>query len=254
MRVLIVDDERPGVQALRKLLEREPDVAIVGECLDGASAVEAVRRLRPDLLLLDIHMPRLDGFGVLAELSGEPLPLVVFVTAYDHHCLRAFQVHAVDYLLKPCGPDALRAALARARALLGASGEDGSGRLMDFMEDVERDREHWGRFVVREGSRLTFIPVDEVAAIEATGNYMHLHVGGGTRMIRETLAHLEARLPGQFLRTHRSWLVNVRRIRELQPTGKGAYLALVEGGAQVPVSRQCRDKLEGLLGGALIAQ
>jgi two-component system LytT family response regulator len=252
MRVLIVDDEAPGLRALRNLLEREPGVEVVGECLDGRSAVEAVRSLRPDLLLLDIQMPRLDGFGVLAELSGEPLPLVVFVTAYDHYSLRAFQVHAVDYLLKPCGADALRGALARAQALLAARKEEAPERLQDFLEDVERGRERCHRFVVREGSRLTFVPVSDVEAIEATGNYMHLHVGRATHMIRETLGNLEARLPESFLRTHRSWILNIDKVKELRPVGKGAYVAVAEGGAEVPVSRQCRDRIDGLLRGTII--
>ena len=253
IRILIVDDEPPGIRALRNLLAREPDLEVVGECLDGPSAVAAVRRLHPDLLFLDIQMPGLDGFEVLAELSDQPLPLVVFVTAYDQYSLQAFQVHALDYLLKPCGPEALRAALDRARSLLATRAEDSSRRVLDLVEEVERHRDRPHRFVVRDGNRVLLIPADQVDAIEATGNYMHLHLGRQTYMIRDTLASLETRLPrDRFLRTHRSWLVNLDRIRELRPWSKGSYLAVVEGGTEVPVSRSFRETLDRLLQGTLL--
>lgn len=251
MRILLVDDEAPGLAALRNLLDREDGVEVVGACADGASAVAAARSLKPDLMFLDIQMPGMDGFEVLAELAPEGLPLVVFVTAYDQYCLRAFQVHAVDYLLKPCGREALHGALERARALLVSRREREPGGVLDLLEDVERERGQRLRFVVREGARALFVPVDRVEAIEATGNYMHLHVDGGTRMIRETLAGLMDRLPPSFVRVHRSWIVNARRIREVAPQGRGTWVARLEGGVEVPVSRQGRESLDAFLKGHL---
>jgi two-component system, LytTR family, response regulator len=251
MRVLLVDDEAPGLAALRNLLGREEGVEVVEACTDGVSAVAAVRALKPDLVFLDIQMPGLDGFGVLAELAPEGLPLVVFVTAYDQYCLRAFQVHAVDYLLKPCGREALHGALERARDLLASRRNREPDSMLDLLEDVERERGQRLRFVAREGARALFVPVDQVEAIEATGNYMHLHVDGRTHMIRETLAGLLDRLPPSFVRVHRSWIVNALKLRELAPQGRGTWIARLEGGSEAPVSRQGREALDTFLRGHL---
>ena len=175
IRTLIVDDEPPGVKAIRDLLDFESDIEIIGECFDGVQALQAIRRLKPDLVFLDIQMPGLDGFEVLEELSADELPLVIFVTAYDHYSLQAFAVHAVDYLLKPVGATELRASLDRVRLLMeGRQQQVVSQRLCALLEEVESRRPRSTRFVVREGERVLFLKAEDVEAIEATGNYMHL--------------------------------------------------------------------------------
>ena len=253
IRVLIVDDEPPGVKAIRNFLEREEDVEIVGECFNGPEAVEAIRRLRPELVFLDIQMPGLDGFEVLEELSPEEMPLVVFVTAYDQYSLQAFAVHAVDYLLKPPANSELREALGRARILLeGLKHKEASHRLRSLLAEVETHRTCFHRFVVREGDRVIFVKVQDVEAIEATGNYMHLYVGRSSFMIRETMANLEEKLdPAHFIRTHRSWMVNAEKIQKVEPWSRGVYLITVQGGAQAPVSRFYREGIDHLIRGPL---
>jgi two-component system LytT family response regulator len=254
IRTLIVDDEPPGVKAIRDLLDFESDIEIIGECFDGVQALQAIRRLKPDLVFLDIQMPGLDGFEVLEELSADELPLVIFVTAYDHYSLQAFAVHAVDYLLKPVGATELRASLDRVRLLMeGRQQQVVSQRLCALLEEVESRRPRSTRFVVREGERVLFLKAEDVEAIEATGNYMHLYSGKQSYMIRETLANLEERLdPAQFIRTHRSWMVNAERIKEVHPWNKGVYLLTVQGGTEVPVSRSYRDGIDRLIRGTLV--
>jgi len=254
IRTLIVDDEPPGVKAIRDLLAREPDIEVIGECFDGEQALRAIRQLKPDLVFLDIQMPGLDGFEVLEELSEAEMPLVIFVTAYDHYALQAFSVHALDYVLKPMGEAELRASLDRARLLMeGRQQQDANRRLFALLEEVESRRPRSNRFVVREGERVIFLKAEDVEAIEATGNYMHLYSGRQSYMIRETLGNLEERLdPVQFVRTHRSWMVNAEKIKEVHPWNKGVYLLTVQGGTEVPVSRSYREGIDRLIRGTLV--
>lgn len=248
IRTLIVDDEPLGVQGVRTLLQDESDVEVVGEALDGPAAVQAIRELRPDLVLLDVQMPGLDGFEVLEELDPGEMPLVVFVTAFDHYSLQAFAVHALDYVLKPISRPRFREALARARGILAERGQrDVNRRLLALLEEVEQRRVSLDRFVVREGERILFLKSEEVEAIEATGNYMHLYRGRESHMIRETLATLEQRLdPRRFLRVHRSWIVNIACIQEIH-VAEGGYLIHTAGGTRVPVSKGHRERLDALL-------
>jgi two-component system LytT family response regulator len=254
MRILIVDDEPPGVKTMRDLLEREPEVELLGECYNGEEAREAIKRLRPDLVFLDVQMPGLDGFGVLANLPEEEMPLVVFVTAYDQYSLKAFSVHALDYLLKPPGAAEVRSALRRAGAILeGRTQRDVAQRLYRLLEEVETGRQRFDRFVVRQGERVRFVEAAEIEAIEATGNYMLLHSGRNAHIIRDTMDHLEQRLdPTRFVRTHRSWMVNADRIKEILPSNKGVYVILVQGGTEVPVSRHYRARIDQLVRATLV--
>ncbi len=248
IQALVVDDEPLGVKGVRTLLADEPDVEVVGECLDGETAVKAIRTLRPDLVFLDVQMPGLDGFEVLEELSEGEMPLVIFVTAFDQYSLQAFTVHALDYLLKPLSRPRFREAMARARTTLEARDQKAvNRRLLALLEDVEQRRQNLDRFVVRTPERILFIRSEEVEAIEATGNYMHLYRGRESFMIRETLGTLEQRLdPVRFLRTHRSWIVNIARIREIL-TVDGGFTVVTQGGTKVPVSKGYRERLDALL-------
>ncbi len=254
LRILIVDDEPPGVQVLRTLLAKEPEVEVVGEASNGVQALERIRTLRPDLVLLDIQMPGLDGFEVLEELTEEERPLVIFVTAFDQYSLQAFAVHAVDYLLKPPGAAELRGALERARLLVvGRQQREVARKLTGLLEEVEARRPRSHRFVVREGDRTLFLKAEEVEAIEATGNYMHLHIGRTSHMIRETLATLESKLEAaRFIRAHRSWMVNAEKIREVRPGAKGIYVVVTHGGTEVPVSRSHREGIDALVRRTLV--
>jgi len=248
IRALIVDDEPLGVKGVRTLLTDEPDVEVVGECFDGRAAVQAIRELRPDMVFLDVQMPGLDGFEVLEELTEPEIPLIIFVTAFDQYSLQAFAVHALDYLLKPLSRPRFREAMQRARTTLEGRGQkDVNRRLLALLEEVEQRRQSLDRFVVRTPDRILFIKSEEVEAIEATGNYMHLFRGRESFIIRETLGTLEQRLdPVRFIRTHRSWIVNVERIKEIQ-TSESGYTILVQGGTKVPVSKGYRERIDALL-------
>jgi two-component system, LytTR family, response regulator len=251
IRTLVADDEPLARERIVTLLRDEPDVELVAEVQDGASAAEAIRRLSPDLVFLDIQMPAGDGFAVLEELNGARQPMVIFVTAYDAHALRAFDVHALDYLLKPFDRERFRRALGRAREEL-AQAE--SGRLAREVL-AQRQAEHptrRSRIVIKGNGRVFFLPTRDIDWVEAAGNYLKLHVNGDGHMIRQTMAAMEAELdPELFVRIHRSTIVNIDRIKELQPLFNGEYLVILKSGARLTLSRGYREKLEDLLGHGL---
>ena len=250
LRVLLVDDEPLVRQGIRDFLEGEPDLVIVGECGNGLEALETIGRERVDLVFLDIQMPELDGIGLAAALTAQDGPAVVFVTAYSEHALRAFEVNAVDYVLKPFDRERFRAALDRARARL-AAGERAelTGRLAAVLAELERSRGYAQRILVRSDGRIRLVSVGEVDWIEAADNYVRLHAGPERHLVRETMAAMEARLdPSRFARIHRSTIVNLARIRELQPTFNGEYVVLLHTGAKLTLSRGYRDALRSRLG------
>ncbi len=252
IRVLIVDDEPLARQRLRALLRGRDEIEIVGECADGDSAVAAVRDVAPDLLFLDVQMPGLDGFGVLERVGADQAPAVIFVTAYDQYAIRAFEVHALDYLLKPFDRDRFEKALQRALAHLqpGANG-DTSPKLHSLLEEVHAGRKPAERLVIKSGGRVFFLRVDEIDWIEAAGNYLRVHVGKERHLLRETMNHIENRLDAaKFLRIHRSTIVNVDRIKELQPWFHGDYVVVLRDGTQLALSRGYRQKMHELFGEA----
>lgn len=262
LRVLIVDDEAFARQRLRRLLSELPDIDIVGEAANGREAVALITSHDPDVVLLDVQMPRVDGFGVLRALDG-PAPLVIFVTAFDEHAVAAFNIHAFDYILKPVDPARFAEAIERARAQIQQStAAERHAKLVAFLDEspggAPRDpaapadttpnvgpRMPLDRLLVKDEGRMYFVPVSEIDWIEAFGNYARLHTGPRTHLIRETMATLERALDGRrFARIHRSTIVNLDRIRQMDLWGSGDYMVRLSDGTQLKLSRWYRDRLE----------
>jgi two-component system LytT family response regulator len=252
VRTLIVDDEPLAREGVRSLLESEPDIEIIGECGDGRSAVLAIEKQRPDLVFLDVQMPELDGFGVLETLELESLPVVIFVTAYDQYALKAFEVHALDYLLKPFDRERFNKALSRAKEqiFLRKTGRHDQ-QLLALLQDLKNEKKFLERLVIKNAGRIFFVKADEISWIEASGNYARLHVGAESHLLRETMNELETKLnPEKFLRIHRSHIVNMEHIKELQPWFQGEYVVILRDGTRLTLSRSYREKLNELLGRA----
>jgi two-component system LytT family response regulator len=247
MRALIVDDEAPARAKLRRLLAAESDVAIIGEAADGREAVELIASLQPEVVLLDVQMPRLDGFGVIDAVGVEAMPYVVFVTAYDEHALRAFEVQALDYLLKPYAPERFQAVVARVRRELarGQASADAGSRLEALLQATNPQRFLQRILVQREG-RAVLVPVQQIDRLEADRNDIRLHTRGGVHVVRGTLAELAERLdPAVFLRINRSTIVRLDAIKELQPWFHGDCRVLLHDGTELMWSRRYRAKGRG---------
>jgi two-component system LytT family response regulator len=261
VRVLLVDDDHFARASVRSLLSAEPGVHIVGEASDGHAALDAIEREDPDLVFLDVDMPGLDGFGVLEALGGARLPAVVFVTAHEHYAIRAFEVHAMDYLLKPFGRERFRQAFARARAALARRDDDGQAErvqaLLEELREEQRGIERLlapaaplDRILVKARDRVLLVELADVDWIEAEGNYVRLHAGGASYLVRWKIGSLEERLdPRRFARVHRSTVVNLERVRELRPWFAGDLLVVLKDGTELKLSRGYRPKLEERLGG-----
>lgn len=250
IRTLIVDDMLLARKRVRRYLSADPEVEIVGECANGPQAVAAIETLTPDLLFLDVQMPELDGFDVLNTVGLQACPAVIFVTAYDQFALRAFEVHALDYLLKPFDRERVRKALERAKSQLRQQeSNDLDERLHALLKDIKRDPpQHLKRLVVKTSGRTIFLLAEEIDWIESAGNYLKLHAGRESHLIRERMSQLESRLdPAKFVRIHRSTLVNIDRIKEMQPLFNGDQLVVLRDGKQLTMSRTYRDKLLSLL-------
>jgi two-component system LytT family response regulator len=243
--VILVDDEPPGRLALRQQLAALPDAEIVAECGDGPSAIDAIVKHAPDVLFLDVQLGGVSGLDVLERVGTDAVPAIVFVTAYDRYAVRAFEAHAVDYLLKPIDPDRFREAWERAaeRVALETDQPD-KGVVALVGADARQPLE---RFVVRGGGRLSFVPVDSVDWIEAAGNYVRLHEGGKEHLLRRTLAELAERLRGRFVRVRRTALINTRAISALEPYGKGRYMVHLKNGTRLLSSRYAGRALRELL-------
>jgi two-component system LytT family response regulator len=245
LRVLIVDDEAPARSILREMLSGREDVSIVAECSNVFEAVKAAADLAPDVAFLDVEMPKLDGFEV-RELI-DPQIAVVFVTAYDSYALRAFEVHAVDYVLKPFRPERLDAALERARARRGAppAASDASS----LATAARPPGTHLSRIVVRDGARVHIVPVDKLDLVEAQDDYVSLKTEGRKLLKQGTIGGLaEALDPSRFVRVHRSYIVNIDRLERLELYSKGSYVAILSDGSRIPVSREGHARLKALLG------
>jgi two-component system LytT family response regulator len=265
LRTVVVDDEPLARKRLARLLEDESGIEVVAVCATGRDAVRVIREQSPDLVFLDVQMPELDGFGVLREL-GARLPSVVFVTAYDRYAIQAFEVHALDYLLKPYTPARLSAAVERAARQLHRAGPD-TERLTELLEHLDRERRelasrmngngggaapapvaatpaHTGRLLVKEGERMFFVPVERVDWLEAEGNYVRLHCGRDAHLVRATLGGMEDQLDARtFTRIHRSTIVNVDRVKEVRPWFAGDYVVKLQDGTELRLSRRYRDRL-----------
>lgn len=254
-RVALVDDEPAARRGLRLLLDREPDLAVIGEAGNGPSAVELIRTGRPDLVFLDVQMPGGDGFEVLRQLDGAERPVVVFVTAYDEHAVRAFEFHAVDYLLKPFEDDRFFAALGRAREAVRQRSHAALNAKVDQLiaqlaggSGPEENQGFNDRILVKSSGEIFFLKPDEIDWIEAEGDYMKFHVGGKSHLMRETMARLEERLdPRRFVRIHRSTIVNIDRVRKLSPSFVGEYAVVLQDGTKLKLSRGYQDRLQSQL-------
>lgn len=249
IRTLIVDDEPLARERLTSLLSAEADIEVVGQCRDGEEAATAIVDQAPDLVFLDVQMPAMNGFEVIDAVGSEKMPLVIFVTAYDQHALKAFQVRALDYLLKPFDRERFQQALQRARAHIQRDETGDLGRrLLALVKDLRRDQPKTDRLVVKSGGRLFFLRAEEIDWIEASGNYVRLHVGPTSHLLRETMNAIEARLdPEKFFRIHRSRIVNMERIQEMQPWLNGEYAVLLRTGTRLTLSRGYREKLQDRL-------
>jgi two-component system LytT family response regulator len=249
IRAIIADDEPPARDRISDLLAKEPDIEVIAECADGISAVEAVERLEPDLLFLDVQMPELDGFEVLAR-TGPQAMAIIFVTAYDEYAIRAFNVHAADYLLKPFDRERFQAALRYARVVLAGHQHNASReQMLALLKEIRANGTHPGRIPIKAGGRILFVPVDQIDWLEAADNYVRIHAGNETHLVRDTLSEFEARLdPAHFVRIHRGTIVNLERVKELQPLFHGEYTVLLIDGTRLTLSRRFKDRLQDRFG------
>jgi two-component system, LytTR family, response regulator len=244
VRVLIVDDEAVARRRIRRLLAAEPDVTVVGECADGASALKAITGDKPDIAFLDVQMPELDGFEVVQSVPPTQLPGVVFVTAFDRYALRAFDVQAIDYLLNPFTRERFRTALSRAVARLDSRSHDNIAALLDHLRAARR---YPTRVAVRGADRFIVIDWRDVDWVEAADNYVKLHVGAKEFLVRDTLAAVEKQLdPERFARIHRSVIVQLDRVAELQPASHGDVDVVLRGGTRLVLSRTWRERVHAL--------
>ncbi len=256
IRALIVDDEPLARKRVRALLDEQADIEIIGECADGERAVSAIRKHRPDLVLLDIQMPRLDGLGVVEAIEPDHMPAVIFVTAYDQHAVRAFEVNAIDYVLKPFDAErfgqAVRRACQRIDQERGGNDEELNRRLLGALRQLRSGDRPLDRLVIKAQGRISFLPVDEIDWIEAAGKYARVHAGAAEHLMREPMHRLEAQLdPERFVRIHRSTIVNLDSIRELEPMFHGEYRVYLKNGAELTLSRGYRAKLRERIGDLL---
>jgi two-component system LytT family response regulator len=251
IRVLLVDDEPLAREMLREMLQGDPDVQIVGESCNGREALEAIRAEAPDLIFLDVQMPEVGGFEVLASLGKGRIPYVIFVTAYDQYAVRAFEVQALDYLLKPFDQERFDLSWQRAKAQL-LRDRNGGGidqRILALLEEMKAGKNYLERLVIKAAGRIYFLDTSEIDWIEAEGNYVSVHSASKSHLLRETISSLESQLdPKKFVRIHRSSIVRLDFIREMQPWFHGEYRVILNDGTQLTLSRNHRDKLQEALG------
>lgn len=252
LRAVIVDDEPLAAEGMKTLLARDPEIEVAAICQDGFMAIERVQDMRPDLLFLDVQMPELDGFQVLQQI-GDEIPAVIFVTAYDRYALRAFEVHALDYLLKPFSDDRFADAVARAKRIIYENRLQWFRGKVRPLIDSDRDplpahgARYLRRLVVKNSGRIVFLKVEEIDWVEAMDYYVALHVGKRTHLLRRTMNELEQCLdPNRFARIHRSAIVNLERVRELYPATNGEYEVLLHDGTELRLSRSRKHKIPAL--------
>ena len=250
IRVVVADDELLARKFIRRMLKQDPEVEIIAECSNGAEAVATIRKEKPDLVFLDVQMPEMDGFAVLDAVRLDHLPEIVFTTAYESYAIRAFELHALDYLLKPFDQVRFKAALKYAKERFHSQHEEDKRlQVGTLLESIRAQQEYLDRIIIRADGRITFLHTREIDWIEADDKYVHLHTGKGARMVRQTLAAIEGQLdPKRFLRVHRSAMVNVDRIKELQPLFNGEHSLILDDGTRLTLSRKYKEKLFELLG------
>jgi two-component system, LytTR family, response regulator len=249
IRTLIVDDEMLARRLIQRLLSNDVDVEVIGECANGKEAVTTIRKERPDLVFLDIQMPEMDGFAVINDLKHEYLPNIVFTTAYEQYAIRAFELHAVDYLLKPFDQERFSDMLEHAKTQIAVRETGNRRQLEALLEDLKNPPEHLERLIIKAEGRLTFVKVADINWLEADDKYVNLHLTKTTRTIRHSLGLMESQLdPKKFTRIHRSAIVNIDRIRELHAMFNGEYEAVLEDGTKLSVSRHYKDRFFKVLG------
>ncbi|HEV8158094.1 MAG TPA: LytTR family transcriptional regulator DNA-binding domain-containing protein [Pyrinomonadaceae bacterium] len=251
---LIVDDEPLARKFIRRMLENDRSIEIVGECGNGKEAVAAVLEKKPDLVFLDIQMPEMDGFTMIETLGIENLPNIVFVTAYEQYAIRAFEIHALDYLLKPFDKSRFEKAMKHAREKLANRRQNQleQKQIAALLENVKQKPRFLDRLVIKADGRIVFLKTEDIDWIQADDKYVHLHAGNKSHLVRQTLGAMEAQLDTQkFIRVHRSAIVNIGRIKELQPMFTGEHTIILENGTKLTLSRSYKNKLFELLGNPL---
>lgn len=253
IRALVVDDEPLAREMIREMLEDDPEVEIVGECSNGREAIEAIKLENPDLVFLDIQMPELGGFEVLESFDQQTAPYIIFVTAFDQYAVRAFEVHAFDYLLKPFDEERFDAAWQRVKEQikLDQTGER-DRHILELLEELKSGPRHLERLVIKNGGRVFFINVQDVYCIESEGNYVRVYDNQKGYLLRETISNLEEQLdPKQFRRIHRSAIVKIDKIKEMQPWFHGEYRIIMENGKQLTLSRNYRSNFQRAVGNTI---
>jgi len=244
MNVLIVDDEPLARAGMRMLLEEEPAITAIAEARNGAEAVEAVKGRRPDLMLLDVQMPEMDGFGVLEALGAQHMPPVIFVTAHDKYAIQAFEVNAIDYLLKPVTRERFQQALARVRERVSIQGLD-NRHVLSLLQQLSAPPKYLARVALRAAGKITFVNIEDILYVQAAENYVQLHLKASRHLLHVPIATLEASIdPQMFLRIHRSLIVNVRHVQELETGPHGEYIVVLQGGARLQSSRSYHEKIK----------
>lgn len=245
IKALIVDDEPLARDRIRELLKDHPEIEVIGEARNGQEAIDAVVNHNPDLVFLDVQMPDLDGFDVLQNLNVERLPLIIFVTAYDQHALRAFDVHAVDYLTKPFDRQRFAEAVAQAKVFMKGAKEPDTAQIFSMLQELRAGSRYLERFAIKNGETVFFVRAADVDAIEAEGNYVRLNLSRSSHLLRDTLNNIESQVnPRMFVRIHRRTIVNIDRVKEVQTWARGEYRVVLFTGAHYTLSRGYRQHFE----------
>jgi two-component system LytT family response regulator len=248
IKALIVDDEPLARDRIREMLKEHPDIEVIGEARNGREAIDSVVSHNPDLVFLDVQMPDLDGFDVLQHLNVEQLPVIIFVTAYDQHALRAFDVHAVDYLTKPFDRKRFAEAVTQAKVFMKGAKEPDTARILSMLQELRAGARYLERFAVKNGETVFFVRAEDVDAIEAQGNYVRLNLANSSHLLRDTLNNVESQInPRMFVRIHRRTIVNVDRIKEVQTWARGEYRVVLSTGAHYTLSRGYRQHFENFI-------
>jgi len=248
LKTVIVDDEPLARDRIRELLKSHTDVRIAGEARNGQEAIQTITLQQPDIVFLDVQMPDMDGFEVLTALDPKSIPLIIFVTAFDEYALRAFEFHAVDYLMKPFDRERFAKAVNHAKLQAMLSRDRDTSRIIRLLEDIKPKTGYLERFVIKAGETVHFVKAAEVDSIEAEGNYVRLKVGNTAHLLRDTLNNIESQIdPRIFVRIHRSTIINMNRVRELQTWARGEYRVVLHSGASHTLSRGYREHFESVI-------